>query len=315
MISREDYELSYSLFLAEQELYNELSSIQSYLEESVDIISVNEAMGKNVGKYVSKVTQSAQKAWTRFKNKVASKKQIEMLNTEAKNFTDGPEVSFKIANFHTYNLNGFNLIKVQLFDYEKMKDSLVGPQKYLNMYHQQIAKDGKVYKNFLELVDKGKSKVVMDNRAIQPLYKFCTKDFYAYRKSIEADLEMINKSTEVILGESNIIISDSNNSKTICESMLLEAPIKPMTTQASDKMVFSNGNGDVQASGKGQVTYSKAIHVYLQCSMDIVSAKMKILRRIYLDYFQVLDYYSGMAAVKNVDLKDKAGNQTNKIKI
>ena len=68
MITLEDYELQYNLYLAESELFTNLISLGGeVINESSGLMSIQEGVKETVINYLTKISNAIQEAWNKFK--------------------------------------------------------------------------------------------------------------------------------------------------------------------------------------------------------------------------------------------------------
>ena len=138
------------------------------------------------------------------------------------------------------------------------------------------------------------SNVVCGYNQIVKVVEFETKGFYECRNQIEKDITIINNANTTI--ESMINVAGAANESTMFyESMILEAPIQGANDDKDKKMTFSNGTSTTDPNDKEKKNKKsnilKAINSYMKVSADIISSKMKIMSRMYYDYYYILEYY------------------------
>lgn len=302
MINNDDYDFAYSLYLAEEEYINNLNLYINFINEAEEE-SVNKAANNNINQYIKKVCDSATKAWENFRNKVATKAQVKKLKEMSPNIM-GPkakQLTFRIDNFPNYNLSQLQQIRVKPFDYMTMKANCSGQTKYLRAYAPKLVQDNnaRILKNYRNLAKPGNTTAIITNQNITKIFNFCYKDFYRYRNIIARDLEAINKSGSGVLGE-NYNMINIDDLELLDEKSLMNINLMGKSKDKPKKMTFTTTNGRqiTDADMKG-ASYSKAIQIYLKCNLSIISAKMKILRRVYEDYFSILEHYNTLATSTN----------------
>ena len=70
----EDYDISYNLFLAEQEMFTSLAQIEySICNESVNLVSLQEGVKETVMNYLQKIMTQIQKIWAKFQSNFSAK--------------------------------------------------------------------------------------------------------------------------------------------------------------------------------------------------------------------------------------------------
>lgn len=299
-----DYEFQYTNYLAEMKLYDSLYTF-SKLKDDASPESVNEAAKLSINEYVKKVCGSAQTAWNNFKQKVATKEQVKKLKEMAPNII-GPkakQLTFRIDNYPTYDLNTFNQIKVKPFEYMKMRDNCKSQNQYLRTYASKLVRNdsNRILKNFRAETKKGTTTTVMDNRNIQKIYNFCYKDFYRYRDLIAQDIEAINRSGNSVLGMSESFdLFDDSDLEMLSEKSIFQVSKMGAPKEKPKNMTFTATNGkQITDADLKATSFNRAMTIYLKCNMGIISAKMKVLRKIYQDYFNILEHYNQLCTTTN----------------
>ena len=289
-----DYGLSVDLFIAENDFFIEcIQNGMNSLSEFADITAINENMQSSINKYIQKVTASLQKAWDKFKMKTATKKDVQFINSNLKKLSRKTNITFTINNYPSYDIIEFKNIKIIAFNYDQMKDNLNSPKEYMNHYYPSF-KEKDVWKSMKKNIINNSSNVVCGYNQIVKVVEFETKGFYECRNQIEKDITIINNANTTI--ESMINVAGAANESTMFyESMILEAPIQGANDDKDKKMTFSNGTSTTDPNDKEKKNKKsnilKAINSYMKVSADIISSKMKIMSRMYYDYYYILEYY------------------------
>ena len=289
-----DYGLSVDLFIAENDFFIEcIQNGMNSLSEFADITAINENMQSSINKYIQKVTASLQKAWDKFKMKTATKKDVQFINNNLKKLSQKTNITFTINNYPSYDIIEFKNIKIIPFNYDQMKDNLNSPKEYMNHYYPSF-KEKDVWKSMKKNIINNSNNVVCGYNQIVKVVEFETKGFYECRDQIEKDITIINNANTTI--ESMINVAGAANESTMFyESMILEAPIQGANDDKDKKMTFSNGTSTTDPNDKEKKNKKsnilKAINSYMKVSADIISSKMKIMSRMYYDYYYILEYY------------------------
>ena len=310
----ETYDLSFSLFIAENEFFIEcIENGMNSLSEFADITAINENMQNSINKYIEKVTASIQKSWDKFKMKTATKKEVAFINENAKKMAQKTDITFTINNYPSYDVMGFKNIKVIPFNYEQMKENLINPKTYMNHYYPNM-KEVNVWKSMKKLLVNNNSNITCNYQQIMKVLEFERKGFYTCRDLIAKDIDTINKANTNI--QSMINVAGTNESGMLYESMILEAPIQGANDSKDKKMTFSDGTSTTDPEDNGaknkKTNLLKSINTYMKVSTDIISSKMKILSRMYYDYYYILEFYvDELSTRKNA----KASNGTSQVKI
>lgn len=317
MISFEEYEYKYSLFLAENELF--CSTVDSILE-ATNIEYLNEAFSQSINNYISKVSKSTQSAWDRFKSSIFNEKTKKYLEDIAPIIKNGTS-TFNIDNFPNYDMNKFKTIKLVEFDYERMKDNLRNEKDFIFGYYRNLTngfgdKKPNIYKAIEKSIITSRGRKFCDKKFIIGIYNFCAKGYLEYRTAIENDLKILNRSSTNITNSVNGVISTKQESYNIVQDMILEASVMSSIDRNKNKMTFTDNNGEKTISNnksakKEEGNFSKAVNVYMKVSTDIISAKMKILNNIYFrDYMEILEHYVDLEKHKSKkSIGQKINNQ------
>ena len=289
-----DYGLSVDLFIAENDFFIEcIQNGMNSLSEFADIPGSSESMPRRIKKYIQKVTASLQKAWDKFKIKTATKKDVQFINSNLKKLSRKTNITFTINNYPSYDIIEFKNIKIMPFNYDQMKDNLNSPKEYMNHYYPSF-KEKDVWKSMKKNIINNSSNVVCGYNQSVKVVEFEIKGFYECRNQIEKDITIINNANTTI--ESMINVAGAANESTMFyESMILEAPIQGANDDKDKKMTFSNGTSTTDPNDKEKKNKKsnilKAINSYMKVSADIISSKMKIMSRMYYDYYYILEYY------------------------
>ena len=163
----------------------------------------------------------------------------------------------------------------------------------MNHYYPSF-KEKDVWKSMKKNIINNSSNVVCGYNQIVKVVEFEIKGFYECRNQIEKDITIINNANTTI--ESMINVAGAANEYTMFyESMILEAPIQGANDDKDKKMTFSNGTSTTDPNDKEKKNKKsnilKAINSYMKVSADIISSKMKIMSRMYYDYYYILEYY------------------------
>lgn len=320
-----DYELHYDLFIAEQELFDNMISYQfDIVTESVGLISLNESMKENVMKYIERITTAIQKAWDKFRDIVTrsvDKAYLEKIKDKMAN----PNPKFTIKNYFTYNSEILDNIKVIPFDYIEMRDSLGSKTDFVTKYYPNLITDSD--KSFstnmrVKIITGAKDTKCTSEMMIQ-MYNFVTKIFPNKIKNVENDLKTVNTSNKNIKQIVNQTISN----------MPSESENKPENNNSGDGEQQSHEHETVYMLGdiyireddntgadgkkvrfeddKKKETMIKQVNIYLSTSTDILSTKMEIYRDIYAMYMNTIKHYIDPKIVISKDKKDDLKQNTN----
>lgn len=285
MIYREEYELNYELFLAEQELYTNLIDYGfGIFTESVGLISITEAVKDTILTYINKVIKGIQNAWNKFKSIFNKKEDRDYLANLKEKIQKGPEPKFAVTNYPNYDIQKLNDIKLIPFNYEEMKDDLDNKSDFLKKYYPQVFRDEE--KSFSQNIESYVTKIE-DNHQISKDDLIDMVDYARDRKqdmdTLEANLEIVNHSTRNIENIANSLSSQETTQEAsfLFESYLMEADEK--------RMEFKDDPDRQKAQDTG--SFTKRISNYISICTDIITTKMKIIRRRYALSMRTLKHY------------------------
>ena len=285
MILQEEYELEYDLFLAEQDLYNSMivsgCGIQN---ESVGLVSITEGVKETILLYIGKVTASLQKAWNSFKSIFEKEGDKNYLSGLQKKIEEGPEPKFTITNFPTYDIEKLKGIKVIPFDYDTMKEDLDNKSEFLQKNYGQIYRD----------TEKSFSQNIEDYVTTYEDSHEVTKDDLISMLRFSRDYK---KETETLQDNLNVINTANNSIENIAKSLPTETATSEavilfesyLTEEENRKMEFKDDPDREKVGSSG--SFVKRVSTYVSVSTDIVSAKMKIIRRKYALSMRTLKHY------------------------
>ena len=285
MILQEEYELEYDLFLAEQDLYNSMivsgCGIQN---ESVGLVSITEGVKETILSYIGKVTASLQKAWNSFKSIFEKEGDKNYLSGLQKKIEEGPEPKFTITNFPTYDIEKLKAIKVIPFDYETMKEDLDSKSEFLQKNYGQIYRD----------TEKSFSQNIEDYVTTYEDSHEVTKDDLINMLRFSRDYK---KETETLQDNLNVINTANNSIENIAKSLPTETATSEavilfesyLTEEENRKMEFKDDPDREKVGSSG--SFVKRVSTYVSVSTDIVSTKMKIIRRKYALSMRTLKHY------------------------
>ena len=112
----DEIELEYTMFLAEQELFDNLIFLGSSVHhESVGLMIIEEDFKDSVNKYVEKIVTGIQKAWNTFKTKVIEAA-VKPIIDNAKAKVDGYDGTVVVNFWHKYDMNKLDAVSMVDFD-------------------------------------------------------------------------------------------------------------------------------------------------------------------------------------------------------
>lgn len=354
MIDYNDIQFSYDSYLAEKELLENLLALEIMeRDEGIGVYFEADQNGNKksrgisgIQKYLEKVTASMQKAWDKWKQKTATQDNVKFLKDTSESIR-GYKGAFIINNCPMFNIDNFTNIKVVPLDYQRMAEDLKKGKKkdFMSKYYPKLTGEQTIYNKFKGLIINSYDRVECDKAFLTTSFNFCSNDFYRAKRTIEADIETVNKSMEDIqkmlndIGNSpeQVAVQNvKNECAALLEEYLTETPIPPTANnrmnnpnaqnnnkQQSTRMSFQDADGTVtKATNKlRDNTNSIAVHIsrYMGVSAKIITAKMRVLRELYTNRYTIINHFSELVKNKPELVDSEKGRepkiQNNKVKI
>lgn len=284
MISINDYQEHYEYFLAEQELFEGLFKQSfNFVNESINVVSLNEGFKETIINYISKITAALEKAWERFKEIITRGADVAYLKAVKPRLANA-DPKFIIKNHILYDTRPLDNIKIVPFNYEEMKESLGTKKDFLEKYYSSILRDPEksVSENVESLAIKSIGDIQCTGEMLRDIHDLLSNHYSVILKALEADLKSVNVSNSNIQRLVSSIPDSQVQSEAISiyEQYIIEADEKKSVE------FVDTGEND---GNKG--TLVKAVTNYLSGSTDIISAKMKIYRDMYAQDMKILKHY------------------------
>lgn len=282
MVSIESYELNYNIFLSEQELFSNLICYGSgIVNESVGLISINEAVKDTIMTYLGKVTAAIQKAWERFKEIVTRAVDVTFLKSIYKKINEVEDPGFTMIDYKTYNLDKLDTITLVPFNYEEMKQYLISQEIFLNKYYAEInskSTGSTIAEQIENIVITSKGDIKCTKEILQKMYKFVSVDFKSKVSKIEQDLKTVNSSNKAI----EQIIQSMPSEQVSKEAVLI---YENYITE-DDSVKFKDDE-----KKKSNTDLVKNVTVYMKACTDILSGKMKVLKDAYAQDMKCIKHF------------------------
>lgn len=332
----DEIELEYTMYLAEQEMFNNLISLSaSVCNESVGLVLVQEDFKDTVNTYIEKIIMGIQKAWNTFKEKVMNAAVKPVLDAAAKRIADY-DGSLVVQYWHTYDMNKFDALSMVDFDINLLK-SCESKTDYYNKAFGAffVDKEKSLKTNIIDLIintENGDHQVTGDE--MNNMYDFCTRRFKEATTKLGNDIDNLNKNINTVKytlkvtepGEEapeataqSVEVTPENSMDMLvglyesCQ-VLTEAPKAPGAKANDDtKSVKVVDKGTAAGEGKGNNNI-KMLTWYLSGNTDVFSAKMKILRLRYLDCIKIFKAAFPLAKKKEKTENEVEVKQTYKMK-
>ena len=93
-MSCEEFAMKYDMYLAENEMYEDLLSFSGMMNESVGLFIIQEGVKETVMKYITRITQLITNAWNKFKEIFTQQKNTAYLKF-IKNRLDGAKTTIR----------------------------------------------------------------------------------------------------------------------------------------------------------------------------------------------------------------------------
>lgn len=313
----DDIMLEYDLFLAEQELYENLISLGGQVyHENCGLILIKEDYDNKVNTYIEKVVGGLQKAWNNFKTKVVDANIKPYLNSIKDKYTKWSSENHEIIveNWHSYNWATFDTINTVPYDIEKLNAAQNKEEYYSNVYGSFYTdKDKSLKDNIINKVMNTEPKHIINSQDVNQAFTFCTQEFFNKVNKLQNNIKDFNSQIVVLKQSINVTSSGEQQSTTyqlkapaqnnnqaaannnggqqatgesvnmtllsLYESVLMEAD----EDNNKAMKVVSNTNSDNDGSQTGQNNNIKKMTMYITGNIDVMSAKMKILRNALFD--------------------------------
>lgn len=307
---REIYDqLLYEQFLAEQVLKSGMGRLEKQvLSESTNVEVLNEAFADMIQKYLRTVTDSMQKAWNNFKNKIdyvaiekAIKGEEKYLESDFKMKLPTDYLYPELNEWNSINENctiGDNLLSTA--NYAQMSEYLESPEKFLDQYYKEyVEQDNGKQMKFADVFEKrcfskASEQQVVDKNLIAQYVDFLN----SYKEQIEkiqSDIDAINQVNsnmdELIkqIGGANNVTAPTNNrpepqqqataASAIIKgsSYVLEADDQPKPENTNK---FRNVDPNAPDPTKNSSKDRQNIVNYYKAMTSILTAKMRTCNKV-----------------------------------
>ena len=201
----------------------------------------------------------------------------------------------KILSSMTDDTNVFIGYKVQRYNRQTMTDDLKTQKGYMQKNYASLYSERNNMNVMLQkAVTKGYTNIRCDKVVLTKAYNFCSVGFYEIRQSIENDINIINESANTIL-QGLQMVQSTQESNMFYDSIIIEALTSGTPENKATKMSFVDSDGaKVEPGAKGtqnQNSFINQISNYIKISTNLVSAKMKVLTRMYKTNLDIVRHY------------------------
>lgn len=245
--------------------------LKDIIKESLrESMIVNEA---GLDSYPEKVIKSINKNLNDLHKAVPNKKFLIYMHKNQKKILNRSGIKIPVR-FINYNLNAMNSIRIQSFDYERMKQFKNEDEFIKALYPTLFDKDIKL-EDKIKATVKSKTNITVDQSQIKKMYSFTSSDYNNYLQVIDREAKMLVNSLESV----------SKISSSVSEGTLYEADIDVTGDQNRNN---TNNRENIQGNGKKSGNLTKTLRIYTSITSKILSTKMKLLHEMYNYYIQVL---------------------------
>jgi hypothetical protein len=320
---QDEFNLDLMLLEAEQELFSEIQL------ESADIEILNEGIRETIMQYVQKVIQGIQKAWNKFAN-AFTQAELNHLKNQVKPVIDKSEnIDFTINNYKEIDLEKMVNIKIEPFDYDRMKENLDSAEDFYRTFYPNL--DVTNSKNVKEALEKFLGKKIVDKyrcteKELSEIYDFAAVKYFEYRNLIQKDIDNLNQASENIKNTVNQVTASetpvTNESfDWFLTDTLLEADTPGGNANGDAKTSFTDNSGETTKTDGSEQTKqenenrkkaTKAVSTYMSCTTKLLSAKMSILNKQKREAFLILNHFYASKKVNNTAVAAK--NKANEIR-
>ena len=305
----EEYLLDYSLFEAQNTMLDDMMRYEdAMITESAGIIYINEGIAETLKNFFTKIVNAIKQAFEKLQAKIIGLSQ-ETLKKSEDEIRKGPEPDFQVKMYHEYD---FDKLTNQ-YDANKIL-SLIGAnmeaQEVKLMSREDIAreafgndlfdpKDGNKLKP-TDMVRKiCTTNTITDTTCTRNMldtcldfcldgYKKCLDKLKSEKEGLEKQENTINQYVDGIqrVEQAKEISSESY--------YFYEAEVikKPDDDKTDDKTSFESNKSEEERKGKDRNTVlTKNLMNYIGLFADLFSAKLKVLNKAYIDYFNLISFY------------------------
>ena len=294
----EDYDISYNLFLAEQEMFTNLAKIEyDICNESATLVSLQEGIKDTIMLYLQKIMTQIQKIWSKFQANFSSKIATFLEEKVEPLFDKADQAEFLINNFRVYDLNKLSNYKVENFEYtENTKEDYKSVSTYINKQYPGLLKDDStdIKTALLEKISTvEKEYKVTKDILIREVYDYCKKGYKANVASIANDIKSLNNSSKSITSMVSDV-SELSEALNLWNDMSLHL-ITEDKTEKDNKMTFTDpGEPKKDENGKPEgsnIKITSSVNVYMTANTKLLSAKMSMVNGKFSSCVKILKHF------------------------
>lgn len=329
----EDYDISYNLFLAEQDMFKDLASMgySVVVNESVELVSLQEGVKETIMNYLQKVMTQIQKIWTKFQSKFSASVASFLEKKVVPLFDKADNAEFVINNYKQFDLSKLGSYNVAGFDYnDQTKESYKSGDALAKRLYPNLMSEGDLKKGLEKQIVSNVDKYKVTKKELLEIYEYCKDGYKQAVDQISKDIENLNNSSKTITNMVNSIIS-TQESLMLWDNMNLH-----IFTEGNEdeKMTFTDNSGETSGESKeadnSKAAITSAVTTYMNVSTKLLSAKMSMTTEKFNTCMRILTHFvefyakNKTAVVDNgkqtpteaptVTLKQKAQNFANSIR-
>ena len=322
----EEVELKYEMYLAENEMYDDIFSFSGMMNESVGLFMIQEGVKETIMKYITRIVNAITNAWKTFQEKLITAGNASYLKF-AKNRLDGAkptivkEFKFDGANLQDPAEKLNNIKVVPLDNYQEMQKYLDTQEAFIKQYYPQLQatadENGNISlgDSLKKLVYKEPHEQKLGVPEIKTMYNYCVDSYKGSMESIKSDLQTVNTSSKNIERlVSQVVSAQAPAQQTVNAStdmtislenffIFNEADPQPSNNPGGNTAPNNNDNKkfdddkaaqmDGNAANNGQATQKnesvqKHIVNYTKATTTILTTKMNITREIFNEYVRCI---------------------------
>jgi len=298
----DEIELEYTMFLAEQELFDNLIFLGSSVHhESVGLMIIEEDFKDSVNKYVEKIVTGIQKAWNTFKTKVIEAA-VKPIIDNAKAKVDGYDGTVVVNFWHKYDMNKLDAVSMVDFDINLLESCQNKTEYYSKAFGSIFVDKEKSLKNNIidQVVTTEEGDHTITNDEMSGMVDFCVRRFKEACTKLESDIDKMNKNVNKVRYTLKVTEPGEEGGEQSATSQSVEptkeSSLDILTGIYESCLLTEEENNDTKsvkvvdkgnAGGGNKGGNLKYVNWYLAGNTDVFSAKMKILRLRYLDCIKI----------------------------
>ena len=318
----DEYFLDYTLYESQNSMLDEMMSLENALiTESAGIIYINESIAETLKGFFDKIVNAVKEAFDKLRMKLV-KISEDTLKANEENIRKGPEPDFKVKMYHEYDFdkmnNNFDGDKILSLIGADMANATVKP-----MTREDIARaafgDGlidpdtkklKVTDALRKLITTNTIKDTTCTRAmLDNCLDFCINDYRKCLDKVKQDKEGLERQKTTLDKWIDGLNRMDAAKQTATESYYFtEADQKKDDgDDTNDKTSFESNKTEEEKKGTDRNSIvTKNLTNYVGLFGDLFSAKLKIINKAYIDYFNLISFYCRESKIKLVK-KEKEG--------